>query len=359
MYITYLQSYLGILEIRCSNTDVLSIKIVKKAKDTNENELTNIVKNQLNEYFNYERFRFDLPLAKTTEFKDRVYDSLINNPYGNTITYKNLASLANSKAIRAVGSAMANNPFFIVVPWHLVTKSNGELGEFAYGKSVKEKMVLFEKSYEFEKRMYKKVEFSNEEISSLLNHEKLGKMFEVMDIEKSLKIFKGPFANMISNIIYQQVAFKVARYSEVMLFDYLEYDVTPKRLLSLTTKDFNRFKITGRRIEYIRNFCEFVIKNKQLFDNIESLSDQDVYDILIDIKGIGNWTIEMYLLFGLGKKDVLSYGDLIIVNGLKDLYGDIDKEKFNQIKNEINDFASITSINLWKYMEQGYYKLRK
>ncbi len=220
-------------------------------------------------------------------------------------------------------------------------------------------MVLFEKSYEFEKRMYKKVEFSNEEISSLLNHEKLGKMFEVMDIEKSLKIFKGPFANMISNIIYQQVAFKVARYSEVMLFDYLEYDVTPKRLLSLTTKDFNRFKITGRRIEYIRNFCEFVIKNKQLFDNIESLSDQDVYDILIDIKGIGNWTIEMYLLFGLGKKDVLSYGDLIIVNGLKDLYGDIDKEKFNQIKNEINDFASITSINLWKYMEQGYYKLRK
>ncbi len=116
MYITYLQSYLGILEIRCSNTDVLSIKIVKKAKDTNENELTNIVKNQLNEYFNYERFRFDLPLAKTTEFKDRVYDSLINNPYGNTITYKNLASLANSKAIRAVGSAMANNPFFIVVP---------------------------------------------------------------------------------------------------------------------------------------------------------------------------------------------------------------------------------------------------
>ncbi len=219
-------------------------------------------------------------------------------------------------------------------------------------------MVLFEKTYKFNQMMYQTLEFTDSEVSALVNHKKLGKMFEVMDVVTTLQVFKDPFANMISNIIYQQVAFKVARYSEVMLFDYLNYEITPEKLLTVTNAEFKRFKIAGRRIEYIRIFCNFVIDNKALFDNITNLDEAEIYDILVSIKGIGKWTIEMFMLFGLGKRDILSYGDLIIVNGLKDLYGDVDKDRFNQIKHEISSFASIASVNLWRYMEQGYYKNR-
>lgn len=116
MFVTYLDSYLGIIEIRCNENFLQSIKIVKAIGATNENDLTQTVKKQLQEYFNYERFSFDLPLQTTTEFKDRVYYHLMSNGYGKNISYQQLANLASSKAVRAVGSAMANNPFFIVVP---------------------------------------------------------------------------------------------------------------------------------------------------------------------------------------------------------------------------------------------------
>lgn len=224
---------------------------------------------------------------------------------------------------------------------------------------MKDKMIFFEKSKIFNEKMYEIKPFSTNEIESLKNHGTLKKMFSVMDMETTLKVFKSPFANLISNIIYQQVAFKVARYSEVMLFDYLNYDITPETILSVTDKQFKQFKITGRRIEYMRNFSNFVIENEEFFNNILNKSSEEIYDTLITIPGVGKWTIEMFMLFGLGKSDILSYGDLIIVNGLKDLYGEVDKKKFEDIYNEITDFATITSINLWKYMEQGYYKQRK
>ncbi len=197
--------------------------------------------------------------------------------------------------------------------------------------------------------------FSESEIDSLINFYPLNKMFDVMDIKTSFEMFKDPYANIISNIIYQQVAFKVARYSELMLFDYLDYEVTPERVLQLTNEEFKRFKITGRRIEYIRNFSNYVIENKLHFYKLLNSDTKTIESELIKITGIGKWTIEMFFLFGLGRSDVLSFGDLIIINGLKHLYGDDD---FRIIKTEINDFATITSINLWKYIEQGYYKLQ-
>lgn len=98
---------------------------------------------QLKAYFRGELKEFDLPLAMDgTEFQLRVWNALRTIPYGETISYAQLAErIGNPKAVRAVGLANGSNPIPIIVPCHRVIGSNGSLTGFGGGLSTK-KMLL-------------------------------------------------------------------------------------------------------------------------------------------------------------------------------------------------------------------------
>lgn len=90
---------------------------------------------QVNEYFEGKRTQFDLPLnPEGTDFQKRVWDALLQIPYGKTLSYLELSKqLGDVKAIRAVASANGKNPLWIVVPCHRVIGSNGDLTGYAGG----------------------------------------------------------------------------------------------------------------------------------------------------------------------------------------------------------------------------------
>lgn len=220
---------------------------------------------------------------------------------------------------------------------------------------MKNEMINFEKSKRFNEKMYVKYYFSSEEIKSLKNNSNLNKMFEVMEIETSLNQFKDLFSCMISNIVYQLVAFKIAREGEIKLFSYLDYNVTPDKLLQISDNKFKELKIYGQRIKYIREFSKFVLDNQEWWNDIEFKSEEEIEKKLKTVTGIGSWSIEMFFIFGMTKSNILSLKDLIILKGLNDLYTDAD---LKAVKNEISDYSTITSINLWKYIEGGYFKLK-
>lgn len=115
MYKSYLDCYLGILEITCSDNYLESISLVKKRGVDQDNNISLEVKKQLLEYFDYKRTTFDLPINYSDTFRGEIYQALYGT-YGETLSYKELAQKIDSKAYQAVGSAMANNPYFIVVP---------------------------------------------------------------------------------------------------------------------------------------------------------------------------------------------------------------------------------------------------
>lgn len=221
---------------------------------------------------------------------------------------------------------------------------------------MKESMILFEQESLFVKNVVEPRKFSNDEIEYILNHSKFSKMFDVMELNTSYYKFKNSYESVISNIIYQQVAFKVARKSEIKLFAHFNYELDPNVLITLTKKQYKEFGITGRRVDYIINFSNYVLENSKFWNDIETYSDELITKELIKIKGIGLWTIEMFLLFGLGRKDIISLGDLIIVNGLKFLYGDCSSEELKTIIKECSNYGTIISMHIWKFMEQGYYK---
>jgi len=101
---------------------------------------------QLREYFAGKRTEFDLPLAlEGTDFQRKVWRTLQEIPYGETISYGELAKrVGNPKASRAVGSANGKNRIPIVIPCHRVIAGDGTLGGFGGGLPTKEKLLALE-----------------------------------------------------------------------------------------------------------------------------------------------------------------------------------------------------------------------
>ena len=112
-----------------------------------ETPLLERTRQQLMEYFNGHRKSFDLPLApKGTPFQLKVWKALLDIPYGETRSYKDIAIAAgNPKASRAVGMANNRNPISIIIPCHRVIGSNGKLVGYGGGLSVKEYLLESEK----------------------------------------------------------------------------------------------------------------------------------------------------------------------------------------------------------------------
>ncbi|HIP59350.1 MAG TPA: methylated-DNA--[protein]-cysteine S-methyltransferase, partial [Campylobacterales bacterium] len=147
----YLHSPAGLLEVVEHLGKIISISFCSSETHVSH---TNILLDeailQLDAYFKGIKV-FNLPLAmECGEFEKKVYKILMQVPYGQTLSYKELATLAESpNAYRAVGSAMAKNRFVIVVPCHRVIKEDGHLGHYSgiHGVKTKEWLLEHEKSF--------------------------------------------------------------------------------------------------------------------------------------------------------------------------------------------------------------------
>lgn len=101
---------------------------------------------ELAEYFENKRKTFTVQLdIQGTPFQQKVWQSLLEIPYGKTISYKQLAAMVgNPKASRAVGSANGKNPLWIIIPCHRVIAANGTLGGYAGGLATKKHLLDLE-----------------------------------------------------------------------------------------------------------------------------------------------------------------------------------------------------------------------
>lgn len=148
MSIVYYSSPVGILEIKSTESHITQLLFKESAKASSEN-IPAVMKEcirQLDEYFSGNRKDFTLPLAlEGTNFQCSVWKALQTIPYGQTISYKQLAErVENPKACRAVGSANGRNPIAIIIPCHRVIAANGTLGGYAGGLDIKTILLTLE-----------------------------------------------------------------------------------------------------------------------------------------------------------------------------------------------------------------------
>ena len=144
----YFKSQIGIIKISYEE----KIKKIELANEfpgkSEKDEVFHLFRNQILEYLSGTRKNFDhLDLLDLggTDFQKSVWKALLEIPYGQTSSYKQIANLiGNPKAVRAVGTACGNNPFLIIIPCHRIVKSDGSLGGFAYGSEIKKKLLKLE-----------------------------------------------------------------------------------------------------------------------------------------------------------------------------------------------------------------------
>jgi methylated-DNA-[protein]-cysteine S-methyltransferase len=113
----------------------------------NETALLKDAHKQISEYLKGERRSFDLPLSPSgTEFQQRVWKALTGIPYGETVTYEDIArKVGNEKACRAVGMANNRNPISLIIPCHRVIGKNGKLTGYGGGLGIKEYLLKLER----------------------------------------------------------------------------------------------------------------------------------------------------------------------------------------------------------------------
>ncbi|CEP81120.1 methylated-DNA--[protein]-cysteine S-methyltransferase [Paraclostridium sordellii] len=149
-YYYYYDSPIGILEIGTTEDELISILYVdEKRENTEQPKVLKETINQIQEYFNGTRKEFDIKFKlKGTEFQEKVWNALTDIPYGDTVSYKYIATkIGNEKAVRAVGNTNGRNIINIVVPCHRVIGANKSLTGYGGGLDKKSWLLKHEEKF--------------------------------------------------------------------------------------------------------------------------------------------------------------------------------------------------------------------
>lgn len=138
----------NLISVKFLETESLEVQLLARSSSYVENPIIEETDRQLNEYFNKKRESFALPLERSgSSFQNEVWDMLKLIPFGQTVSYKELAeNLGNPLKIRAAANANGKNPFMIIVPCHRVIGTTGKLVGYAGGLDRKRWLIIHEKS---------------------------------------------------------------------------------------------------------------------------------------------------------------------------------------------------------------------
>ena len=158
-----------------------------------------------------------------------------------------------------------------------------------------------------------------EEVSLLRSDKKLGPLIRRIG-PCSMRITKNPFQTLVEAIIYQQLSEASATAITKRFLKLYKKFPTPRQVNNTTDKKLKDIGLSGTKINYMKGLAKLVVKKEIDFRKISKLSDEQVIEELTKIKGIGNWTAQIYLMFCLQRTDVFPVGDLGIQKGIRDLF---------------------------------------
>lgn len=146
-YLSFYDSPIGLIRINTSEYDILSITLVDEEDVGVENRLSIRVKNELDSYFKGELKSFSFYNYLVSGLQARVLEIVSHVPYGEVITYKEVASkLGNEEVISPVIKELLDNPFPILIPCHRVIIDENDIGDYVFGAMKKEFLLEFEQN---------------------------------------------------------------------------------------------------------------------------------------------------------------------------------------------------------------------
>ncbi|MDN5331916.1 MAG: DNA-3-methyladenine glycosylase [Tepidanaerobacteraceae bacterium] len=175
----------------------------------------------------------------------------------------------------------------------------------------------------------------------------------------TLELERDFFKALVQSIVGQQLSIKAAE----TIFARLENlcgQVTPDRILSLSENELKSAGLSKKKIEYIKDLSEKVMSGAVDLEKLDSMDDEEVIRTLVQVKGIGRWTAEMFLIFSLGRPDIFSLQDFGLQLAVKGLYGLSDwpdKKTLMRISQPWKPYRTAASLYLWEAKNRGYINL--
>lgn len=168
---------------------------------------------------------------------------------------------------------------------------------------------------------------------------------------------KNYYQELVESIISQQLSVKAAatilkRFRELFSADF----PVPEDILATDIEVLRSVGLSRQKASYIKDLALRVLEGSVQFSHLDSLSNQEVIDELIQIKGVGVWTVHMFLLFCMGRLDVLPTGDLGIKNGMYKLYALPEKPTPQDMEilasnNNWHPYESVASWYVWHSLD--------
>ncbi len=175
---------------------------------------------------------------------------------------------------------------------------------------------------------------------------------------KPLPVTKDIYFDMLENIVSQQLSGRVAstifnRFLDLFPNRYPK----PNILLKLDDSQLQGIGLSVAKTSYVKAMANFAINNDLNIAKIQLLSDEEVIKLLTQIKGVGVWTVQMLLIFSLGREDVFPIDDLAVRQGMIELYGigsdnKLAKFKISEIASHWSPYRTWGTRLIWAYMNE-------
>ncbi len=194
----------------------------------------------------------------------------------------------------------------------------------------------------------------NKARQTLLKCDLLGPVVKQVGPCKMAPDKRDPFDTLVCSIISQQLSIKAADTIEQRVRILAKgTKLRPSALLKLPMESLRAAGLSGRKVEYIQGIAEAVRSRRLRFSQLAIADDATVIQNLVALRGVGQWTAEMFMIFSLGRIDVFSSLDVGLQRGMKQLFGEdlVELKTMEELAKRWSPYRSVASWYLWKMID--------
>jgi DNA-3-methyladenine glycosylase II len=156
------------------------------------------------------------------------------------------------------------------------------------------------------------------------------------------------FASMCHIILEQQVSIASAKATYIKLKNYF-HEITPEKIINASDEELRNCGLSRQKSMYVKDLAEKVLHKHIDFSTFSTKTEAEIRSELITIKGVGNWSIEVYLMFCLQMPDIIPLGDIAIKNTMKLLYNTQTIDEMEITSNTWKPYRTIASYIVWHH----------
>ena len=163
---------------------------------------------------------------------------------------------------------------------------------------------------------------------------------------------------LCASIMSQQLSTKVAKVIFHRFLDLFEgKEPTPQQIAATPFDTLRAIGLSGAKTQYVLNVAQFAMEQKLDDKKLKKMSNEEIIELLTGIKGVGKWTVEMLLMFTLGREDVFAVDDYGIQSAMKNIYGldDSNKKDFKAAMQKISakwsPYRTYACFHLWQWKD--------